>query len=142
MLVYTYIQLLLNTYLFVYCIYCFREINIEMFFNFDVHSFVPPHGVAMNHHGGIMGITDEGFLHQPPGNKESPLLHHKELGLDDQEHRPTVVNPPPATRSISNNSTPLQKTAILQSTAGSSETPEKKQGMYVSATAAHTCVKF
>ena len=84
----------------------------------------------MNHHGGGIGIADEGFLHPPPGNKESPLLHHKELGLDDQEHHSTVVNSSPASRGVSNSSTsPLQKTAIMQSSGGSIETPEKKQGM-------------
>ena len=94
----------------------------------------------MNHHGGTVGIADEGFLHPPPGNKESTLLHRKELGLDDQEHHSTVVTPSPATRGISNNSTPsLQKTTVLQSTGGSSEAPEKKQGMYVPA---YTCCKF
>ena len=87
----------------------------------------------MNHHGGGVAIADEGFLHPPPGNKESPLLHRKELGLDEQEHR---VTPSSTTRGISNNSTPpLSKTAMQQSTGGSSEVPEKKQGIYV-----RTCV--
>ena len=77
-----------------------------------------------------MGIADEGFLHPPPSNKESPLLPHKELGLDDQEHHPTAVTPSPATRVLSNNnSTPtLQKSVVLQSSGSSSEAPEKKQG--------------
>lgn len=87
--------------------------------------------MTVNHHGGAVGIADEGFLHAPPSNKESPLLPHKELGLDDQERHPTVVTPSPATRVLSNNnSTPtLQKSAVLQSTGGSSEVPEKKQGV-------------
>ena len=86
----------------------------------------------MNHHGVAVGIADEGFLHPPPGNKDSPLLHHKKLGLDDQEHHPNVVTPPSATMGISNSSTPvLQKTAIQQpTTRGSSEVPEKKQGVF------------
>ena len=76
-----------------------------------------------------MAITDEGFLHPRPGNKDTPVLHHKELGLDDQEHS-TIVSPSPTTtRGISNNSTPpLQKTVAQQLTGGSSEIPEKKQG--------------
>ena len=88
------------------------------------YSFGPPHGIIMNHHGGVMNTTDEGFLHPPPGNKESPLLHPKELGLDDQEHHPNVVTP------HSNNSTPpVQKNAMQQSPGSNNEIPEKKQGL-------------
>ena len=78
----------------------------------------------MNHHGGVVSSADEGFLHPPPGNKDRPLLHPKELGLDDQVHHPNIVTP------LSNNSTPpVQKNAMQQSPGGSSETPEKKQGL-------------
>ena len=83
----------------------------------------------MNHYGGGMDIADKEFLYPLPGNKESPLLHHKELGLDHQECHSAIFNPLLVSRSISYKNITVEDwyTAVH---VGSSETPEKSNVSY------------